>query len=347
MKTIQITEETRIPGTNIILEFNDRILYREDSFDEFQKLEQAFDEKGLIINETSKNELLNFLKKDPLKRELVAKIDKNLGKISFTIGDYPFKIDGIFIINKDDEAEFRYFYTRNQLYNEKLASLKNQLEIALKDALYLKKKGFDYRNSEKVAKVLEESWFPSNFLSVSPIRYFSNCLEFNSKKEFLDEISSELDGSSWVKFLQTAINEPEKTIIKNYEKILTKFCNPIESLVFGEPVSSQYIATIDLSSQINPEDVIKTPDGIWDVQAARNSWDNLIRFKFNKNKIKFTNYINGNDGDNFFVAMANALKLSDEQDWEMMDRYLDEIYKKITDPVEIEFFKEPISSKSF
>lgn len=78
------------------------------------------------------------------------------------------------------------------------------------------------------------------------------------------------------------------------------------------------------------------------VSEAKAYWKKLCR-KY-KTADNLETVVNEQDGDKFFEFMADALGLDVIDDYEILEENLDDFYEKVTNPIEIEVFGEPVSS---
>ena len=83
-----------------------------------------------------------------------------------------------------------------------------------------------------------------------------------------------------------------------------------------------------------------------ELRSAKSFWKKLCN-KYKNDPDGFSDYINQEDGDFFFELMAKSMgyELDVEIGYEDLEDMQEDFYEKVTDPIEISVFGEPISSE--
>ena len=247
MKTINIKDDTRIPGTNITLESGDLVYFKESARAK-ELLDQAIsfyrDKVFPQLEEDEKilDELLDLVP----GREAKAKwgdIIIGSGPLSITFKPYFEGMMTTTISGKDNRIWMRPFNATPENYAYGLDGIRK----------YLKEINYSsFKN--KIPQILRDFCYNDTFLRKIQ-RLFGKysaegviggwielCLKAGTAKKFANIINASYSGEAWAKEIER-IADPSKDAVwalEHQEKIYKSLCDPIETVIFGSPVSSTY-----------------------------------------------------------------------------------------------------------
>lgn len=265
MKTIQISEETRIPGTNLILEAKDKILFKEsNSISSY--LEEFKNSYRTIIG---------------IDRESITKIDYNV--IKEFMESIPFPITSMEIEKENGSVRWNsktkeaLFYAYGDSISWKIGYIPFYSEYR-----YISSKNLDFMKSSmndleevirflglnRVAKAMEPLFkrelklkFTGVVGNFNPYRYLIYCVKTKDPKNFLKKLSKKPDISTWIKMIRPFFDYSYRApaFMKSLDEILKLCFSPIEDLVFGREISKEWLESIGVSLGGHSEKPIADP----------------------------------------------------------------------------------------
>lgn len=262
MKTIQIAEETRIPGTNIILESKDRIFFKEEVnidsiLEEFYSIMKEV--LGDQVDENQFKDLSNFIHKLPISLDQNEIRLNGTGKFtSLTIKKENFYWSILYFPSKRLESYFvslPYITKYEPIEKEYSNIIKAIKEInslgSFGSSIFKEVNSFANSNSYSIG---------SNKFPFNVYRYAYVCLKKKTPDNLLKEFDSDLSGEKWARFIVKNFilngHMDQKEVLQKRNALVKKYISPIESLIFGrgKGVTAKFISRID-----SPMTVIKSP----------------------------------------------------------------------------------------
>ena len=257
MKTIEIKEETRIPGTDLVLEANDKIMFKESLESEVDSILarlKKIDEYGFAtITAPEEKALKEFIADWSYNRGVYSpstdrmiligktgvlsiEIDKNLYDSSSLLPGFSLFFRDLAGKGLGEEKAVVY-------YKKVLSLIKNlkKLDEFVSSPVLV--------NNTKKLFNLRDEYLASRVIGA----WVEKCVAAGSPQKFYKRMISSYAGEQWIKDIINAVKkgsveglygdrtrlDPDEVLNKEQD-ILDKFCDPIETFVFGKPVSSAY-----------------------------------------------------------------------------------------------------------
>ena len=255
MKTVEINEAIKVPGTRLILESGDKILFRE-SDDISYYLEKFKDSYRTEVG---------------TERESFTKIDYNLIKefmesIPFPITSMNIGIEGNHNVtwNSETKEALFYAYGNRELWGMGFIPFHSKYKFFYSKNLdYMKSTVKDFEkiirslSLNRAVKVMEPLFERESKLrgtgrfigKFDPYSYLKYCVELKTSENLLKKLSKKPDISTWIKTIRSAFAFPFKTLtlMDNLDEVLELCLSPIEKLVFGKEVSREWLESIGVS----------------------------------------------------------------------------------------------------
>lgn len=259
MKTIQISEETRIPGTNLILEANDRIFFKEEIninsiLEEFYSIMKGT--LGDQVDENQFKELSDFIHKLPINIDQNEILLNGEGKFtSLMIKKENFYWD---VLYTPSDGLKSYFVSLPYITTGFVPIKREYSNIieAIKEINSLGSLGSSIFN--KVRDIVSHSSYSlgSSKFPFNVYRYAYLCLKKKTPENLLKEFDSDPSGKKWARFIvkNFILNEhmDQKEVLQKRNALVKKYISPIESLIFGKGkgVTAKFISRIDSSINV-------------------------------------------------------------------------------------------------
>lgn len=262
MKHLKINETIRIPGTDLILEAGDKVFFKEadsDIVDDLIKVTPGLDNFPSVISDIRSD----IQKMKSMLPDLKLKVSKENHQIDFefdyinkplyghthmtsAIGGLDPKTKELIISYGTVTTSLTPLYGYSIYGIEEIEKYLSEINLKGKKVKDLLDRFFSRDFKKAVYKAFGKSYIPETLIGY----WLQVCLSSGSLSNLLKTIENTPGKNletKWAKMLSEAYRSrnsarlPLKSILLNKEKILTALCDPIETYVFGKPVTSAYL----------------------------------------------------------------------------------------------------------